>query len=131
MRDEATFGSSEAFIAGFEYTFFDVYNGHDVGLITEYLYDEMGKTRTSFEDDLFFGIRYTFNDLGSSEMLAGAFVDMDNGSQSLRLKIQRRSNNYWKYEIIAQSYNKIDPDDLFYASIKDDDFLRFNIRYYF
>lgn len=131
IRDEATYGRSSAFIAGFEYTFFDFYNGHDIGFISEYLYDERGKSRTSFDNDLFWGLRYTLNDIGSTEILAGGFLDLDNASHVPRFKLTRRINNEWKYELILQGYTNIDDEDLFFSDIQDDDFLRFNLRHYF
>lgn len=131
IRDEASYEQSSAFVAGYEYTFFDWFNGHDIGVITEYLYDELGKSRTSFDKDVFMGVRYTMNDIEATEILAGGFIDVSDGSQALRLKVKRRINNNWKYELIAQSYNNIDNGDLYYAGIRNDDFLRFNLRYYF
>lgn len=130
IRNEANFGSSSALVAGFEYTFFDIYNEHDIGFISEYLYDERGKTRTSFDNDLFWGLRYTLNDIGSTEVLVGGFFDLDNASHVPRFKLQQRINNDWKYEFILQGYHNIDGDDLFFYDIKDDDFMRFNLRYY-
>ena len=130
IRNEANFGSSSALVAGFEYTFFDIYNEHDIGFISEYLYDERGKTRTSFDNDLFWGLRYTLNDIGSTEVLVGGFFDLDNASHVPRFKLQQRINNDWKYEFILQGYHNIDDDDLFFYDIKDDDFMRFNLRYY-
>lgn len=130
IRNEANFGSSSALVAGFEYTFFDIYNEHDIGFISEYLYDERGKTRTSFDNDLFWGLRYTLNDIGSTEVLVGGFFDLDNASHVPRFKLQQRINNDWKYEFILQGYHNIDGVDLFFYDIKDDDFMRFNLRYY-
>lgn len=130
VRKEATSGRSAALVSGFEYTFFDIYNGHDFGVITEYLYDERGKSRTSFDNDIFWGVRYTLNDIGSTEILAGSFTDLDNAALIPRLKIQQRINNQWKYELIFQGYHNIDNKDLYFYKIKDDDFIRFNLRYY-
>ncbi|PSW63260.1 hypothetical protein C0W54_01220 [Photobacterium kishitanii] len=130
LRDEATFGSSSAITTGFEYTFFDINNGHDVGIISEYIYDGRGKTRTSFDNDVFWGVRYTLNDIGSTEILAGGFIDLDNASHVPRFKLQQRINDKWKYELIVQGYENIDEDDLFFYNIRNDDFFRFNLRYY-
>ncbi|WP_373958555.1 hypothetical protein [Vibrio gigantis] len=130
-RNEATFGSSRAAITGFEYTFFDLFNGHDLGLISEYLYDSLGKSRTSFDNDLFSGIRYTFNDIGATEILAGGFVDLDDGTKVFRVEAQQRINSNWKYELILQTFTNVDGNDLFFASVQNDDYVRMNLRYYF
>jgi len=130
IRKEMSSGSSAAAVSGFEYTLFDIYNGHDLGFIAEYLYDERGKSRTSFDNDLFWGIRYTLNDIGSTEVLAGGFTDLDDASLVPRFKLQQRINNDWKYELILQGYQNIDNKDLYFYEIGNDDFVRFNLRYY-
>ncbi|RYU64635.1 hypothetical protein ERW51_17050 [Aliivibrio finisterrensis] len=130
-RDEATFGSSNAAITGFEYTFFDLFNGHDLGLISEYLYDSLGKTRTSFDNDLFSGIRYTFNDIEATEILVGGFVDLEDGTQVFRMEVQQRITSNWKYDFIVQTFNHVDDNDLFFAGVQNDDYVRMNLRYYF
>lgn len=130
-RNEASFGNSHAAIVGFEYTFFDLYNGHDLGIISEFLYDSLGKTRTSFDNDLFSGLRYTLNDIGATEILAGGFVDLDNGTTILRLTVQHRVTENWKYEFIIQTFNNVDDNDLFFAGVENDAYTRLNLRYYF
>lgn len=130
-RDEKSFGSSHAAIYGFEYTFFNIYKGHDLGAITELLYDSRGKNRTSFDNDIFLGIRYTLNDTDATEILIGGFIDLNDGSKSFRAKLEKRINNDWKYELIFQSFQKVSDNDLFFSGIDNDDFLRMNLRYYF
>lgn len=131
-RDKARGGQSAALVAGFEYTFFDLGGtGHDLGVIAELIHDGAGKGQTSFDRDLFSGIRYTFNDLGGGEILAGGFVDLVDGTTVLRAKYQQRIGNDWKVELISQAFLNVDRDDLFFARLRDDSFLRINLRYYF
>ena len=130
-RNEATYGRSNAIVYGFEYTFFDVLEGHDLGLIAEHLYDSRGKTRTSFDNDLFLGLRYTFNNINATEILLGGFVDLDDGSRVMRAKLESRITDSWKYELIVQTFSNIAQDDLFFYGNRKDDFVRMNLRYYF
>ena len=130
-RKEATYGSSNAAVYGFEYTFFDIYNGHDLGAIAEHLYDSRGKSRTSFDNDLFVGLRYTFNDVEATEILVGSFIDLDDGSRNMRAKAERRFTDSFKGELILQTYNNIADNDLFFHQNRKDDFIRLNLRYYF
>lgn len=130
-REEATFGSSQAAIVGFEYTLFNLYNGHDLGFISEYLYDSLGKTRSSFDNDVFYGIRYTLNNINATEIIAGGYVDIDNGTSLFRLTVQHRITTNWKYEFIIHTFNHVDDNDLFFAGVENDDYARLNLRYYF
>ena len=44
----------------------------DMGVIAEYLYDSRGQAAlTPFEDDLMIGLRFAWNNVQSSELLAG------------------------------------------------------------
>ena len=73
-----------AAVGGVEYTFFDVgESGVDVGLLGEYLYDSRDPDRidvppTVFDNDVFIGSRIAFNDAGSTTILGGATIDVDN-----------------------------------------------------
>ena len=73
-----------AAVGGFEYTFFDVgETGADVGLLAEYLFDSRDPDRidvppTIYDNDVFVGSRIALNDIGSTNLLGGAVVDVDN-----------------------------------------------------
>lgn len=83
-----------AFVAGFEYTFFQVFGDSDFGIITEYLYnsqqdlDDVGFR--PFQNDLFPAIRWSRNNFGGGELLAGVIVDLTNGTQLWRIEYKER-----------------------------------------
>lgn len=62
-----------AAVGGFEYTFYGVMDKPgDLGVLAEYHYDDRKRDAlTGFQDDLFLGMRYTFNDAQDTALLAG------------------------------------------------------------
>lgn len=85
---------------GFEHTLTGVNGDADLGLISEYYYyntfaksDEVATDLNlfqTFENDLFVGLRYTFNDLSDSSILAGAIVDLSYAEQSYSIEYDTR-----------------------------------------
>ncbi len=85
---------------GVEHTLIQVAGDADLGLIGEYyyydtfkhaddIYTDLGLFQT-FQNDLFLGLRYTFNDAADSSILAGAIIDMDYEEQSYSIEYQTR-----------------------------------------
>ena len=72
------------------------------------------------QNDMFFGARLALNDENSSELLAGAFIDLDNSTKSLRLEASRRIGNGMKLNIEGQVFTDVDEDDPLYTFSKDD-----------
>ncbi|MFV2032025.1 MAG: hypothetical protein ACC663_05970 [Gammaproteobacteria bacterium] len=114
--------SFQALTGGFEYTFYGIFESDiDLGSIAEYSYDSRGPgDRGVFDRDLFLGARLAFNDVQSSELLAGVFYDTEKGSQSFRLEGNRRIGDSWKGTIEMQLFSNIDPADPLLAFEKDD-----------
>jgi len=120
-----------ALTGGFEYSFYDVYeSGLDIGTLVEYLNDSRGDDGGPFNNDLFAGLRLVFNDVQSTEILAGFFVDTKNNSQSYRLEGARRIGDSWKLSIEGQVFTNVAADDPLVAFEKDD-FLLAELAWYF
>ncbi len=111
-----------AAVGGFEYTIPTVTTGGgDLGLLAEYHKDSRGKNGGSpFQNDLFIGARLSLNDEASSQLLAGAFVDIDNGSKSFRVEASKRIGNGLKLNIEGQLFTDIDDEDPTNAFSRDD-----------
>jgi hypothetical protein len=118
---------------GFEYTFFRIGGSiMDLGLITEFAYeDRAGEAATSFENDLLFGLRLAVNDAASSELLLGLSYDLDKNGNVLQLEANRRLNDNIKIFLEGWSFFNTEPEDYYLYSIRDDDFMRLRIFYYF
>lgn len=122
-----------ATIAGFEYTFFDVYDsGLDIGVLGEYLYDSRGQNnrQTSFEDDFLIATRIAFNDVQDFTILAGIIIDRTTGAKFYNLEASRRLGDSWKVELEARFFTNLSKTDPAFL-IRDDDHLRIELSYHF
>ena len=128
-------GQRDDFIAaegGFEYSFVNIeQTGFDLGVIGEYAYDERGDdAATPFQNDAIFGLRLALNDAASSELLAWFSQDLKKPSHTIGLEASRRVGGNWLlfFEVRAL----IDPpEDSPLYSMRDDDFVRLALAYYF
>ena len=85
---------------GVEHTLTSLIGDADLGLLAEYYYystfDHSDKIATDldlfqvFQNDLFLGFRYTFNDASDSSIIAGAIVDWQYHEQSYSFKYETR-----------------------------------------
>ena len=81
-----------AAVGGVEYTFGGIFGSDlDMTLISEYLWDERGETSPGFfENDFGLGMRLTFNDEESTQILFGGLIDTDTKEKVLTLEASRR-----------------------------------------
>lgn len=121
-----------AAVGGFEYTFYGVTtNGADLGMLAEYHFDDRRKDApTAFQDDIFLGMRFVFNDAQSTEILAGGFYDFDYKSRSARIELERRFSDSWFLESELQVFSNVDEDDPLRVFHRDD-FFQIDLAYYF
>lgn len=127
---------------GFEYTFVGVFGSQtDIGLISEYLYDEREDTIapglsgepvsiSPFENDLTIGIRLTLNDAQSTELLASIIEDLDGDGRTYNLEASRRFGDSWTLSIEARGVSDI-PLDSALSSFKQDNRVRTKLTYFF
>lgn len=130
-------GQGDTFAAtvfGFEYTFFQFLGSDaDFGVLAEHLYDdrdEVDAPVTALENDLFLGMRYTFNDIQDTSLLAGGIVDLEDESYSMRLEAERRFGDSFKVELEGQLFTN-SRDDSVTAAFKKDDFIQLSISKFY
>ncbi len=129
-RDQDS-GSFTAMTAGFEYTFYGILESAvDLGTLLEYSYEDRDENAGVFDNDLFAGLRFAFNDVQSSEILAGMIVDTDNQSRTFRVEANRRLGDSWKLTGELQFFSNIDADDPLSAYAQDDFILLELARYF-
>ncbi len=135
-----------ALSAGFEYTFSGVRDSAvDVGLLAEYLYDDRGEDASTidlippiqavappsaFQNDLFVGMRIGFNDVQSSQILAGLAYDLDGRGLTYSVKAERRLGETWKLNLEWRGYAGAPPDDVLHA-LRNEDSARVTLAWYF
>ncbi|OSM01404.1 hypothetical protein MAIT1_01349 [Magnetofaba australis IT-1] len=103
-------------VGGFEYTFVGVMESDaDVGLISEYLFDDRGDSSPQpFDNDVMIGARVTLNDVQSTEFIVGGIVDLESHSTVLSVEGSRRIGESWKLSIEGRAYANIDAADPLY-----------------
>ena len=121
-----------AAVGGFEYTFYGVTeNGADIGVLSEYHFDDRHEDApVGFQDDIFMGMRFSFNDAQDTSILAGGFYDFDHNSQSVRVELQRRFSDSWRLESELQMFSNVDDEDPLHAFHRDD-YFQIDLAYYF
>ena len=82
------------------------------------------------QNDLFAGIRASFNDTQSSEFLAGVFSDLDDSSSSFRLEASRRVLGDARITLEAQSFIDVDPNNAI-SYLQDSDFIVLSLQLFF
>jgi hypothetical protein len=117
---------------GFEYTRAAFMKTRlDLGLLMEYLYDDrQDKTKTPFDDDVMIGARLTFNDVASSQMLAGIILDNDNDERLYFVEFSRRLGKSYKLSIEVRANSNATPTSPLYST-RYDDHIQFELRKYF
>ncbi len=117
---------------GFEYSFVGVFEtAMDLGIIGEWIYgDRGGEAVTPFENDGVAGLRLSLNDAASTEFLAALVQDAVKNSRVIYVEASRRLGSSVKASIEAWAFFDIPEDDLIY-SLRDDDFIKLELAYYY
>jgi hypothetical protein len=118
--------------AGFEYTFFGLFEtSTDLGLLMEYLYDDRPRDiEAPFEDDIFAGVRLTFNDVQSTEALLGCVFDLDSSARLCNVEASRRLGDHWMIELEVRTFQELTEDDPLF-SLHRDDYAQLGLSYHF
>jgi hypothetical protein len=129
IRREREDGHFNAVTAGFEYSFYGIFESAlDLGLLLEYSDDD--RDDAIFDQDWFGGLRLAFNDVQSSEILAGLLYDAGRHSRSLRVEASRRLGDSWKLNLELQTFSGVAADDPM-KLFERDDYLQLELAYYF
>jgi len=112
-----------ATVTGFEYTLFQIFeSASDLGLLAEYLYDgrdDIDAPPTIFDNDLFLGTRYAFNNVADTDILAGTTVDLQNGELFAILEASHRVGENWLAEFELRYGINGERNSTLYAFEKD------------
>lgn len=102
-------GQGERFNAvdgGFEYTQVGLLDtATDLGWIVEYIWEDRDDSLASpLASDVLLGTRFTFNDVASTEILAGIIYDTEDEEKAISLESSRRFGNSLKASLEARFY---------------------------
>ena len=125
--------NTTAFLAvgGFEYSIYDIGgNGYDLGLISEYHFDDRGDNGNILENDLMIGARLAFNDVDSTEMLVGAVLDLDEDTRWISMEASKRFGDNWKGDLEVRLFADT-PESSGLEFLNNDDFIQVEFSYFF
>jgi hypothetical protein len=118
--------SSTAYTVGGEYTFGNLFrSGIDLGLITEYNFDERGlETINGLDNDMFYGMRLAFNDRQSTDILGGIIYDNDLYTTRYFVEVNRRLGNDWKLSAELTIFDNVSEKDAFSYLLRNDSYVQ-------
>ncbi|NOQ34766.1 MAG: hypothetical protein GQ569_02605 [Methylococcaceae bacterium] len=118
--------------AGFEYSLYNLFEtGLDLGIVAEYLYDSRGdNSPTTTEDDFLAAVRFSFNDIQSTEILAGVILDRRSNEKFYNIEASRRLGDDFKIEVEARFFSGAASRDISYF-LRNDDHIRAELSYHF
>ena len=129
-----------AAVGGFEYTQVGIFESYaDLGWIVEYLFDERkDDVSVIFEQDVFVGWRYAFNDADSSEILLGGIFDTKTDERIYSLEASQRINSdlkvffeAWVFEGLPELSNAILDPNQKTQFLQTEDFIQIELVKYF
>ena len=82
------------------------------------------------ENDVFSGLRLSFNDAQTTEVLAGVIADTKNSSKVFDLEGSRRMGENWKIQLQVRLFRHIAPGDPLMA-YQADSFISLHFSRYF
>ncbi len=131
LARETTSDDYSAMVGGFEYTLYGIGGSAiDAGLLAEGHFDSRGvNAPTPFNKDLFVGTRLSWNDDVDTNVVAGAFVDLDNDSVFARIEFERRIGRNYKIEVELQKLTNVATRDAFY-SLRRDSYFQLSLSRY-
>ncbi len=122
-----------AVVGGVEYTLFQVFpDVADLGLLAEVMYDGRDELApaTIFDNDVFVGFRWAFNDVSDTSILGGPVVDFETGELFAFLEAQRRLANRWLAEFEGRWLANTDPGS-FTHTLRNDNFVTLRVSWFF
>ena len=119
-------------VAGFEYTLVGIADSNmDLGFVVEHHYsDKRIYTQTIFDNDLATALRFVFNDVQSSEILAGLTTDADTQSIGSFIEASRRLGESWTLEAQVRTFHGTKEGRPLY-SFRFDNFAQVDLNYNF
>jgi hypothetical protein len=119
-------------VGGFEYTLVGVADSvMDLGFVVEYHFsDQRIYENTIFDNDLATALRFVFNDIQSTEILAGFTTDADTQSIGSFIEASRRLGESWTLEAQVRTFHGTKENRPLY-SFRFDNYAQVDLNYHF
>ena len=124
---------------GVEHTLGQIYGDSDLGLLTEYYrYGTLEKDKRDdlalfevFQNDLFLGLRYTFNDEYDASIVSGVVLDFDYDEEAYYFKYESRLAKNLKVNFDYRYLNPSKDEVTVYHLLERHQRFNFTLGYYF
>lgn len=117
-----------ASVAGLEYTFS---NRKDLTMFAEWAYDTREEeATTAYQNDVVAGFHLRINDPSGTIFSSGIIHDLDHGSNALKMEGSRRFGSNLRMSMESWIFFNVKDKDMLYG-LRDDDFIRLKMSYYF
>ena len=123
-----------AFVAGLEYTSFGVGGSNtDVGYLLEYIYDDRAweDPPTTFDRELYTGIRIVLNDAADTSFLTGVTFDANTGSRTFTGSFKTRFYDHYILKIEWTAFDGVDEEEMVLKAMEMDSNIKIKFNYYF
>lgn len=132
IRQFSKYQTYTASACGFEYPFSGIFGRDwDLTTILEYSTDSRGyNSGTILQNDLFYGLRLSLNDIQSTQFKVGLLVDQEDWSKSLHFDASRRITDSMLLKLESQYFWYIDPNNALYP-VSQDTYVQLSLTYYF
>ena len=119
-------------VVGFEYTLVGIADSvMDLGFVVEYHFsDKRIYENTIFDNDLATALRFVFNDIQSTEILAGLTTDADTQSIGSFIEASRRLGESWTLEAQVRTFHGTEENRPLY-SFRFDNYAQLDLNYNF
>ncbi|MEE2803204.1 MAG: hypothetical protein VYB37_01990 [Pseudomonadota bacterium] len=116
---------------GFEHGHYGILDSDiDLAILLEGSFDSRTAGNGALENDVFSGLRLSFNDAQTTEVLAGVIADTKNSSKVFDLEGSRRLGENWKIQLQVRLFRHIAPGDPLMA-YQADSFISLRFSRYF
>lgn len=122
-----------AAVSGFEYTWGDAWGtGYDLGVLSEYLFDQRDDSLDSlFDDEIFVGGRAFLNDAANTQLLGGGIASRDTFRNCIYVvEFSRSLSERWRLAAEARVFSDI-PRESPAQFLNNQDYLTVTLEHFF
>ena len=120
-----------AVTGGIEYGIYGIFETDtDVSVLFEPSFDSRALAAGPFDSDVFVGLRLSFNDAQSTEIVGGLLADTDRSSRMFNFEASRRLGADWTMKLQARLFRNIASDDPL-AAYRADSFVSWRLSRFF
>ena len=141
VKDDDNIADYYNYGLGMEHTLTQIYNEADLGLLLEYYkYDTISEDTNNYDDldlfetfqnDIFVGFRYSFNEGNDASIVAGGIFDLDYNEEVYYVEYEGRINDMFKLNLDYRQTEPSTSDDTALSKMGKQKRISVKVGYYF